>query len=53
MLFEPICGMPGEIGSELDPAIHCSSFKGRALYEKEKPDRNCKRDCLPRKKGDG
>jgi len=28
----------GKIGSELNPVIHCSSFKEWPLHEKEKPD---------------
>jgi hypothetical protein len=50
MLF---AGAWRKIGSELDTVIHYSSFKERPLYEKEKPDRDCKRDRLLREKRDG
>jgi len=50
MLF---AGAWRKIGSELDTVIQNSLFKEGPLHEKEKPDRDRKKDCLPRKKGDG
>jgi hypothetical protein len=40
-------------GSEIETGIHRSWFKEGPIDEKEKPDRDCKRDYLQRKKGDG
>ena len=42
VLFHLFAECIGKIGFELDPVIHCSSFKEWPLHEKEKPDRERK-----------